>query len=90
MNSIKAIRKHLQKSPGSPSSKALAQFVTALAEEKDYPLGELYAMDRETFEMALELMKDWRIDRYYAARLKLFDFALSAVIPEKNASGPAI
>jgi len=86
MNAIKAIRKHLEKNPDAPSSKALARLVAALAEEKSYPLAELYAMDYDAFEMALDLLRDWRLDRYYAARMKLFDFALSTVIPEKNAT----
>jgi hypothetical protein len=86
MNAIKAIRKHLEKNPDAPSSKALARLVAALAEERSYPLAELYAMDYDAFEMALELLRDWRLDRYYAARMKLFDFALSTVIPDKNAT----
>jgi len=44
-------------------------------------------MDYDAFEMALDLLRDWRLDRYYAARLKLFDFALSTVIPEAKANG---
>ncbi len=85
MNAIKAIRKYLEKNPDAPSSKALARLVAALAEEKSYSLAELYAMDYQAFEMALELLRDWRLDRYYAARLKLFDFVTSAVIPERVA-----
>jgi hypothetical protein len=84
MNAIKAIRKHLEKNPDAPSSQALARLVAALAEEKSYPLDELYEMDYEAFEMALELLRDWRLDRYYASRLKLFDFVTSAVIPESG------
>lgn len=87
MNAIKAIRKHLEKNPDQPSSKALARLVAALAEEKNYSLSELYAMDYEAFEMALELLKDWRLDRYYAARLKLFDLASSQVIRADGADG---
>lgn len=79
MNALKAIRKHLRKYPGAPSSLALARLVAALAEERSYPLAELYAMDRETFDMAIELLTEWRLDRYYAARLQLFDFALQEV-----------
>ena len=79
MNAIKAIRKRLEKNPDAPSSKALAHLVAALVEEKSFSLAEL----------ALELLKDWRLDRYYAAKLKLYDFALSAVIPEKPAQPPA-
>lgn len=80
MNALKAIRKHLRKHPDAPSSKALARLVAALAEERSYSLAELYAMDRATFEMAIELLTEWRLDRYYAARLKLFDFAINEVI----------
>jgi hypothetical protein len=87
MNAIKSIRKHLEKHPDAPSSKALARLVAALAEERTYSLAELYEMDYQAFEMALDLLKDWRLDRYYAARLKLFDFALSNVIPEAGAGG---
>jgi hypothetical protein len=85
MNAIKAIRKHLEKHPDAPSSKALARLVAALAEEKSFSLAELYAMDYDAFEMALELLRDWRLDRYYASRLKLFDFALNAVIQQETA-----
>lgn len=84
MNAIKAIRKHMERNPGAPSSKALARLVAALAEEQSYPLAELYAMDYDTFEMAMELLRDWRLDRYYAARLRLFDFASSAVIADEQ------
>jgi hypothetical protein len=87
MNAIKAIRKHLERHPERPSSKALARLVAALAEEKSFSLAELYAMDYDAFEMALELLKDWRVDRYYAARLKLFDFALSTVLTEEVVDG---
>ena len=89
MNAIKAIRKHLEKNPDAPSSKALARLVAALAEERSFSLAELYSMDYQTFEMALDLLRDWRLDRYYAARLKLFDFVTSAVIPEAGAAGTA-
>ena len=85
MNAIKAIRKHLEKNPDAPSSKALAHLVAALAEEKSYSLAELCEMDYDAFEMALDLLRDWRLDRYYASRLKLFDFVTSAVIPEAGA-----
>ena len=86
MNAIKAIRKHMERNPGAPSSKALARLVAALAEEKSYPLAELYAMDYDTFEIAMDLLREWRLDRYYAARLKLFDFALNAVIADEEAN----
>jgi hypothetical protein len=45
-------------------------------------LSELYGLDMEAFDLAIELMRDWRLDRYYAARLKLLDTILVDVLPE--------
>src|SRR5262245_36052026 len=42
LNAIKQIRKYLENNPSSASSRALAELAAALAEERDYPLGELY------------------------------------------------
>ena len=33
----------------------------------------------------MELLKDWRLDRYYAARIKLFDVVLNYVLPDGEA-----
>jgi hypothetical protein len=50
----------------------------------------LYELDLEAFELAIELMRDWRLDRYYAARLRLFDTILADVLPELAADAAAI
>jgi hypothetical protein len=36
----------------------------------------LYALDWESFELAIDLLRDWRIDRYYADRTNLFTASL--------------
>jgi len=79
MNAIKEVRKYLQKNPGTTSSNVLARLTAAIGEESSFPLGDLYALDAEAFDLAIELMKDWRLDRYYAARIKLFDIVLSEI-----------
>jgi hypothetical protein len=84
MNAIKEVRKYLLKNPATPSSRTLAELTAAIAEERDFPLSELYSLDREAFDLAIELMKDWRLDRYYAARIKLFDVVLEAAPQPKS------
>ena len=84
MNAIKQIRKYLEKNPTSESSRALAELAAALAEERDYSLAELYRLNYEEFNLAIDLLKDWRLDRYYAARIKLFDVVLNDVLPESQ------
>jgi hypothetical protein len=83
MNAIKQVRKYLEQHPTRKSSFFLADLVEALAEEREIPLRDLYELDHEAFELAIELIKDWRLDRYYAARIKLFDVVLAG-LPERN------
>ena len=83
MNAIKQVRKYLEQNPTRKSSYFLADLVEALGEERDIPLRDLYELDHEAFELAIELIKDWRLDRYYAARIRLFDVVLAG-LPGRN------
>ena len=56
-----------------------AEISIVLGEEREIPLRDLYELDHEAFELAIELIKDWRLDRYYAARIKLFDVVLAGL-----------
>lgn len=86
MNAIKQVRKYLEQHPTRKSSHFLAKLVEALGEEREIPLRDLYELDQEAFELAIELIKDWRLDRYYAARIKLFDVVLAG-LPGRNKQG---
>jgi hypothetical protein len=79
MNAIKKVRHYLLNNADHPSAKVLGRLVITLGEEGEFPLNELYGMDLEAFELAMDLMRDWRLDRHYAARIKLFDVALDGV-----------
>lgn len=85
MNAIKQVRKYLIKHPKSQSSAVLRKLISAVAEESTFPLGDLYNIDAEAFDLALDLLRDWRLDRYYAARIKLFDVVLSDAVPAGSA-----
>jgi hypothetical protein len=73
MNAIKKVRKYLTANPNSDDASILSRLVTALGEETPFQLSELYRLDYEAFELAISLLQDWRLDRYYASRMKLFD-----------------
>ena len=81
MNAIKKVRQYLLNHPDRPESKVLVRLTIALGEETSFPLSELYDIDHEAFDLAMELLQDWRLDRHYAARIKLFDVALAG-LPE--------
>lgn len=85
MNAIKQIRKFLENDPTGESSLILARLAASLAEEKEFSLADLYRLNYEAFSLAIELLKDWRLDRYYAARIRLFDVILNEVLPEGSA-----
>jgi hypothetical protein len=82
MNAIKKVRRYMQAHPKDDASRVLAHLAACLADERAFPLSELYGLDMEAFDLAIELMRDWRLDRYYAARLKLLDTILVDVLPE--------
>ena len=86
MNAIKEVRRYLVKNPGTPSAKILARLTAAIAEETEFPLGELYLLDGESFDLAIDLLRDWRLNRYYASRIKLFD----AVLEEISSPGASV
>jgi len=73
MNAIKELREYLRRRPSGQSAKTLARLAVALDSEQEFPLADLYALPILEFELAIELMRDWRLDRYYSSRLSLFD-----------------
>jgi len=83
LNAIRDLRKYLLKNPSSDSAKVLAKLALALANERDFALSDLYRLPFEEFELAIEVMRDWRLDRYYASRVQLFDVVLNEVLPEE-------
>ena len=83
MNAIRDLRKYLSKNATSDSAKVLAKLAVALANERDFALTDLYGLPFEEFELAIEVMRDWRLDRYYASRMQLLDVVLNEVLPEE-------
>lgn len=70
MKAIEDIRRYLSDHADTPSAALLARLPATLRREESLPLSDLYALDWETFELAIELLRDWRIDRYYAERIE--------------------
>lgn len=68
VKAIQDIRRYLNDHSGTPSAEVLARLPATLSKEEELPLSELYQLDWETFELAIELLRDWRIDRYYAGK----------------------
>ena len=78
MRAIKKAKKFIEHSPDSMTGIAYSQLILSLEAGVDFPVKELYKINAHDFELALELMKDWRIDRFYIGKAKAFDMATRA------------
>ena len=76
MNAIKKARKFIADEPANPNAKVLSRLVLSLESEQPFAVNELYGMDFDSFELALEVLKDWRLDRYYIGKAKLIDLSM--------------
>jgi len=47
--------------------------ILSLQAEADLSLSDLYKLNAEHFDLAMELLRDWRIDRFYKGRAKAFN-----------------
>ena len=79
MQIIKQVRQFVSSSHMDPSAQILARLVLALESESDFALSDIYQLDYDRFQMAMKILEEWRIDRYYAGKAKLFDISLQAV-----------
>ncbi len=78
MRAINTARKLIKADPLSPSAVVMADLVLALETKANYPLADIYKLNYKDFELAIEIIKDWRIDRYYVGKGKLIDIAVQS------------
>jgi hypothetical protein len=79
MRAIKEARKFIEKSPTNPNAQMLSRLVLALEAEGDFSLADLYTLDFDSFGLALKILDEWRLDRYYAGKARLFDLSVQIV-----------
>ena len=76
MNAIKRARRFIERNPNARPAVVLSQLVLALESDRSFELAALYELDLEMFDLAIDILKEWRLDRYYAGKAKLFDLSL--------------
>jgi hypothetical protein len=76
MRALKQARKLIEKKPDTAAAKTLSGLVVALESEAPFPLTNLYQLDYDDFELALDLIKEWRLDRYYTSKVRLLDLSV--------------
>jgi hypothetical protein len=83
LNAIRELREYLQGNRSGKAARVLAGLAVALANEREFPLSDLYSLPLREFELAMALMRDWRLDRYYVSRIRLFDLTVNDVLPDE-------
>ncbi len=78
MRAIKEARKLIEQNPVDPGARILARLVLALESEADFAISDIYQLDYDRFGLAIAVLTEWRLDRYYAGKARLFDVALQA------------
>lgn len=91
MLAIKKARKLIEANPGDPAAQIIAALVLALESEATLSVAQLYSLDDKRFELALEILDEWRLDRHYASKLRLLDSsamvqALGELAPDSPAT----
>jgi len=78
MSAIKKAKRIIEKDPSQPFAKFLTDLVLSLESNNEFPTRQLYELSVEDFDFALQILKEWRIDRHYMGKAKTFDAAYHA------------
>jgi len=78
MLAIKKARKLIENNPNDAAAKIIAALVLALESETTISVEQLYSLDDKRFDLALEILNGWRLDRHYASKLRLLDSSAMA------------
>ena len=78
MRAIKKARKIIETDPSSAEAKALTSLILALETDANFSFKQLYELQMKDFDLMIEVMKDWRLDRYYEGKAKAISTAIQA------------
>ncbi len=78
MRAIHEARRFIEETPHEESAQILARLVLALETEVQVAISDIYSLNRKHFELALTILQEWRLARYYAGKARLFDSAVQA------------
>lgn len=73
MFAIKQARKFIEANPQDPQVAILTNLVLSLQTDEPFPLSTLFELERRQFDLALQIMAEWQVDRHYAKKQKLLD-----------------
>jgi hypothetical protein len=72
MHAIKKARKIIEKDASKPFAKVLSKLIVSLETEENFQIKQIYDLSHSEFELVIEIIKEWRIDRHYMGKSKTF------------------
>lgn len=88
MNAAKKIRRFIEEGHDPQQMQVLKELATALEMGRSFDLSLLYDIDMRYFDVAIDLLKDWRFDHHIASRSKLLEQLLTEIAPDKQVKKP--
>lgn len=88
MRAIKKARRFIEAQPNQAAAIVLSRLVVALESETPFELSALYGIDYKSFELALQVIAEWRLDRYYSGKAKLLGASVQLAAMHGNADTP--
>ncbi|GAO37584.1 hypothetical protein SCT_3020 [Sulfuricella sp. T08] len=74
MRNLKKLEKRLLgMHKDDPAKLVLIRLVKSLCLKEDFNLSEIYELSYDDFELALDIMKDWRLDCYSKTRERILE-----------------
>lgn len=67
-NAVKSIAKFIKQNPESDEATVLWELCKALESESVFELQKLFDLGVKSFDMAMKLLDEWRIDRHISER----------------------
>ncbi len=89
MRAIKEARKFIERQPNDANARTLSRLVLALESEASFPITDLYLLDADKFRLAMEILDEWRLDRHYASKVRLFDISMQLAVLDPGKTKPA-
>jgi hypothetical protein len=77
MLALKKTRKLIESDPHQDSAVILSSLVVSLESDKPFQLADLYQLNYDDFKLALDLLAEWRLDRYYSSKVRLLDVSVN-------------
>ena len=62
--------------PADADAMVLSSLVLALESDAPMTISDLYTLDYDHFKLSLEIIEEWRLDRYYSSKIRLLDASM--------------